>query len=104
PAKQREWELLSNEIEKDLRSKNALTLQQEVSSLAPEKIAEYYAAAQEAADKISKQSDLRHKATLRWKKLKSAPINAFNFLFLKNGRSDALFLRSLVADRFVSNQ
>lgn len=104
PKKQREWELLSSEIEKDLRSRNALSIRQEVSSLSPEKIAEFYAAAQEAADKISKQSEFRQNVALRWKKVKSAPMNAFNFLFLQNGRSDALFLRSLVADRFVSNQ
>lgn len=104
PTKQREWELLSTEIKKDLMSKNALTLKQEVSSLSPEKIAEFYLAAKDAAAKISAQSEFKQKAALRWKKMKTAPVDTMNFLLLENGKSDALFLRSIVTDKFVSTQ
>ncbi len=104
PAKQREWELLSDEIKKDLSAKNALTLKQEVKSLSPEKIAEFYLTAQETAAKIASMSEVKQKAALRWKKMKTAPVDSLNFLFLQNGKSDALFLRSLVTDEFVSKQ
>lgn len=104
PAKEREWELLSDEIRKDLTAKNALTLKQEVNSLSPEKIAEFYLSAQETAKKISAMSEVRQKAALRWKKMKTTPVDTLNFLLLENGKSDALFLRSLVTDEFVSKQ
>lgn len=104
PKKQREWELLSDEIKKDLTTKNALTLKQEVNSLSPQKIAEYYLAAQESAAKISAMSEFKQKAAIRWKKMKTSPVDSLNFLLLENGKSDAMFLRSLVTDKFVSNQ
>ncbi|MES2769829.1 MAG: hypothetical protein V4596_11850 [Bdellovibrionota bacterium] len=104
PAKHREWKILMEEIESDLRSKNALTLQQEANSLSPDTIAEYYAAALDAVGKIRSSNELRQKAALRWKDVTTSPIRAANYMLLENGRKDALFLRSLSADKFISGQ
>lgn len=104
PAKQREWELLTDEIHKELKSRNALTINQEIKDISPETIAEFYLVAQEAAKKINAQSALKQKVALRWKKFKTVPVNTLNFFLLQNGKSDALFLRSIITNNFVSSQ
>lgn len=104
PEKQRKAELINQAVLDQLKESKSLAELSDIKQLSPEKIAEYYLAAKEAAEKINAQSAIAQKAKLRWKKIKAAPVNALNFLFLENGKADAKFLRSIITNNFVSNQ
>jgi hypothetical protein len=104
PENQRDWELLSSEIRKDLSTKNALTLNREIKDLSPDRIAEFYQSAQKAAELLKQRSDLKKNVALRWKRFKSIPLDLVNFMLLQNGQSDAKFLRGLITNKFVTGQ
>ncbi len=104
PEKQRKAALINDAVLKQLQASKTLAGMSDIKELSPERIAEYYLAAQEAARKIEAQSEILQKAKLRWKKIKAAPVNTLNFLLLENGKADANFLRSIITNKFVSNQ